>query len=70
MKLEEKTDDMPDKTKYHVPRAFHEELSQILKKIGDKSETQQVQFLRYSIVNHLIKKKKMFNYCNFIIFLF
>lgn len=42
MNLEEKTDDMPDKAKYHMPRAFHEELSQILKKIGDKSETQQV----------------------------
>lgn len=42
MNLEEKTDDIPDKTKYHMPRALHEELSQILKKIGDKSETQQV----------------------------
>ncbi len=44
MKLEEKTDDAPDKTKYHMPRALHEELSQILKKIGEKTETQQVIF--------------------------
>lgn len=42
MKLEEKTDDVPDKTKYHMPRMQHEELAQILKKIGNKEETQQV----------------------------
>lgn len=42
MKLEEKKDDVPDKTKYHMPRASHEELTLILKKIGDQNETQQV----------------------------
>ncbi|XP_065221041.1 protein mini spindles isoform X2 [Planococcus citri] len=41
MKLDEKKDDIPDKTRYHIPRGLHEELTQILKKIGDQNETQQ-----------------------------
>ena len=42
MKQEEKTDDTSDKTKYHMPRVQHEELAQILKKIGSNDETQKV----------------------------
>lgn len=42
MKLEEKTDEVPDKTKYSMHGVQHEELAQILKKIGNKEETQQV----------------------------
>lgn len=54
MKLDEKKDDIPDKTKYHIPRGLHEELTQILKKIGDQNETQQV--------IHRIKSKLSFEY--------